>query len=460
MELTFGTRLRLQRERQDMTLTAIAEDTKISVVLLEALERDDVSRWPAGVFRRAYIRAYARAVALEPEAVVREFLAVHPDPTAQDAAAQAIAQRGQGLSGSGPSTRIGFLIRTAIATVNRVQREVTALAASQTPAAHVDSDLKVRLLARVARLLERLSGFPSPERVSVLKGMIVSGLEGGFRRSRLVLVGLRRRTRVLSLSVIQIGRDIWDRGNGDALASVDLQPLDTPADPSPTARAEPCLANPQPRQPERNLSTIAHAEPAHVESKKTAIVGKARRSPLAPRPARPRKDSSIDLRTSGPRENRNIEDALVSVAGLCAALACAQKPDEIRAVLADAARILDARGVILWVWDFRRAALVPILAHGYSEDLVALLPPVGRNSDNAIAAAFRSAQTCTVEGMGVKTGAFVIPLLMPKGGGGVLALEFDNGGEKRGVMRAAAAILSAQISTLVGSQPLIHAVSA
>jgi hypothetical protein len=129
-------------------------------------------------------------------------------------------------------------------------------------------------------------------------------------------------------------------------------------------------------------------------------------------------------------------------------------------VLADAARILDARGVILWVWDFRRAALVPVLAHGYSEDLLALLPPVGRNTDNAIATAFRSAQTCTVEGMGVKTGAFVTPLLMPKGCGGVLALEFDNGGEKRGAIQAIAKTLSAQISTLIGSQPLIHAVSA
>jgi transcriptional regulator with XRE-family HTH domain len=459
MDVTFGTRLRLQRERQHVTLTAIADETKISVALLEALERDNVSRWPAGVFRRAYIRAYAQAVGLEPDTVLREFLALYPDPIEQNAAAQAIAQSAQGISGSGPSTRIGFLIRTAVAAVsNRFQREVATLTAPQTPTADVNSDPKVRLLVGVARLLERPSRFPSPERVSVLK-VIVSGLEQGFRRLRLVLVGLRRWTSVLSLWVIQIGLDIWNRPNRDALASVDLQPLDAVADLSPTTRAERSLANPQPRQPERNLSTIAPAEPTQVEAK-PAIVGKARRSPRAPRPARLRKASSADMPTSGLRENRNIEDALVSVARLCAALACAQGSDDIRTVLADAARILDARGVILWVWDFRRAALVPVLAHGYSEDLLALLPPVGRNTDNAIATAFRSAQTCTVEGMGVKTGAFVTPLLMPKGCGGVLALEFDNGGEKRGAIQAVARTLSAQISTLIGSQPLIHAVSA
>ena len=49
MPESFGARLRQQRERQQITLTSIAEQTKINVALLEALERDDVSHWPAGV---------------------------------------------------------------------------------------------------------------------------------------------------------------------------------------------------------------------------------------------------------------------------------------------------------------------------------------------------------------------------------------------------------------------------
>jgi len=81
MTLTFGARLRLQRERQQVTLTAIAAATKISLSLLEGLERDDVSRWPKGLFRRAYVRAYAQAIGLEPDAVVMEFIALYPDPT-------------------------------------------------------------------------------------------------------------------------------------------------------------------------------------------------------------------------------------------------------------------------------------------------------------------------------------------------------------------------------------------
>src|SRR4029450_14102990 len=77
---SFGARLRERREQQQVALSTIAEQTKIKVSLLEALERDDVSHWPSGIFRRAFIRAYAHAIGLEPDVVVRDFLAVHPDP--------------------------------------------------------------------------------------------------------------------------------------------------------------------------------------------------------------------------------------------------------------------------------------------------------------------------------------------------------------------------------------------
>src|SRR3954469_15030270 len=80
MRESFGTRLRRQRERQQVTLSSIAERTKIDQPLLDELERDEVSHWPSGIFRRAFIRAYAEAIGLQPDDVVREFLAVYPDP--------------------------------------------------------------------------------------------------------------------------------------------------------------------------------------------------------------------------------------------------------------------------------------------------------------------------------------------------------------------------------------------
>src|SRR4026207_1877737 len=80
MSDSFGRRLRQRRERQEIALVTIAEQTKIKVSLLEALERDDVSHWPSGIFRRAFVRAYAHAIGLEPDAVLRDFLELYPDP--------------------------------------------------------------------------------------------------------------------------------------------------------------------------------------------------------------------------------------------------------------------------------------------------------------------------------------------------------------------------------------------
>ena len=86
MDLTFGARLRSQREQQQVALATIAEETKINVALLEGLERDDLSRWPGGLFRRAYVRTYAQKIGLDPEQVVREFIELYPDAVAGDVA--------------------------------------------------------------------------------------------------------------------------------------------------------------------------------------------------------------------------------------------------------------------------------------------------------------------------------------------------------------------------------------
>src|SRR5262249_57263575 len=82
----FGRRLRDQRERARIALSEIAEATKIKRSLLEGLEGGDVSAWPAGIFRRAFVRAYASAIGLSPEAVVEEFTQVFPDGAARRAA--------------------------------------------------------------------------------------------------------------------------------------------------------------------------------------------------------------------------------------------------------------------------------------------------------------------------------------------------------------------------------------
>ena len=75
----FGAKLREARERRGISLRTIANATKISVVALEALERNDISRLPGGIFSRAFVRSYAIEVGLDPEAAIQEFIAQFPD---------------------------------------------------------------------------------------------------------------------------------------------------------------------------------------------------------------------------------------------------------------------------------------------------------------------------------------------------------------------------------------------
>jgi cytoskeletal protein RodZ len=56
-------------------LRQIANTTRISVMSLEALERSDLSRLPGGIFTRAFVRAYAQEVGLDPDRTIQEFIA-------------------------------------------------------------------------------------------------------------------------------------------------------------------------------------------------------------------------------------------------------------------------------------------------------------------------------------------------------------------------------------------------
>jgi hypothetical protein len=77
---TLGAYLRAERERRELALRTISESTKVSLPLLEGLESDDISRWPGGIFRRAFVRSYAEAVGLDPDDVYRRFERQHNVP--------------------------------------------------------------------------------------------------------------------------------------------------------------------------------------------------------------------------------------------------------------------------------------------------------------------------------------------------------------------------------------------
>lgn len=323
MPENFGARLRQRREEQGIALITIAGQTKIKKSLLEALERDDVSHWPAGIYRRAFIRAYARAIDLDPDVIVREFLEVHPEPP------------------------------------------------------------EVDVLAAMASALNGVHGFSRP--TTRLRNVVGSAIGSLSRRRR--------------------GKSVED-----------LVVTDGPLN------CVPIPAEPQGRSARRQASS-----PVQLEST-TAVTD--------------------CLPVNRPTAS---EPDLLAVARLCTEFARIENTTEVQPLLREAVRILDATGLIVWLWDAPAAHLEPVLVHGYSDRVVSQLPCVGRDADNATAAAFRTAETCAIGGSHDANSALVVPLLTPAGCAGVLAIELQRGNEATKSVRAVATILAALLAQMTGS---------
>jgi cytoskeleton protein RodZ len=79
--MEIGETLRNARLRKGLTLAELARTTKLSLTTLQLIERDELHRLPGGIFTRGYLRSFAREVGVDPEEVVREYVAC-VDPTA------------------------------------------------------------------------------------------------------------------------------------------------------------------------------------------------------------------------------------------------------------------------------------------------------------------------------------------------------------------------------------------
>jgi cytoskeleton protein RodZ len=111
---TFGEELRRERLIRDVSLEEISATTKISMRLLRALEASDLSRLPAPVFTRGFIRAYARHLGIDPDEMVNAFLA-DTNPAREEEAAPAKKGRPRSRFLRGRRAAAGTIVVTVTA---------------------------------------------------------------------------------------------------------------------------------------------------------------------------------------------------------------------------------------------------------------------------------------------------------------------------------------------------------
>ena len=118
MPESFGARLRQQREKRGIAMQALAKQTRIKEALLEALERDDLSQWPSGFYRRAFFRAYASAIGLNADETFCEFQRLYPEPPEADVLTAMAAALGRGEPSS-RSTGLRSAVESAFSSLAR-----------------------------------------------------------------------------------------------------------------------------------------------------------------------------------------------------------------------------------------------------------------------------------------------------------------------------------------------------
>jgi hypothetical protein len=239
------------------------------------------------------------------------------------------------------------------------------------------------------------------------------------------------------------------RGNAGSYQPLEAAPDTNPAivgpaasvkSPSPSGRSLPPEAAPRILEPAAVIETTADREPAPVIDSLTQLpaVVKTILEP-AEQKAEPADDHAV------------CEADLLAMAALCTELGRVATTSEVAALLDQASGILGAAGLILWVWDPIASELSPALANGYSDQVLAQLPRVDRDGNNATAAAFRERDTCIVHSTDHVSGALAVPLLTSVGCAGVLAMELNHRREEQPAVRALATILAAQVASLLGS---------
>jgi hypothetical protein len=145
--------------------------------------------------------------------------------------------------------------------------------------------------------------------------------------------------------------------------------------------------------------------------------------------------------------SRAVSPILRTAARLCTDFGALHDVNGLQLLLARAADVMDAAGLVVWLADAAGSELQPVLSHGYSDSARARLPHVPRSANNAAAAAYRSGEVqIVVSQPGGSKGAIVAPIIGPAGCVGALSAEIRGGGEASESVQALAAIVAAQLA--------------
>jgi Helix-turn-helix domain len=135
--MTVGATLAAKRGERGLSIDQVAASTRIRPEHLRALEADDYTQFPAPVYAKGYLRAYAVFLGLDPEELIA---LLSPAVQAPDLAVRVIQkERRRGFAVTTPAVAAAGLVLVASALAGYASRQIMvdqrAMVAASTPSA-------------------------------------------------------------------------------------------------------------------------------------------------------------------------------------------------------------------------------------------------------------------------------------------------------------------------------------
>jgi cytoskeletal protein RodZ len=84
MSLTLGEKLRQARDERGISISEVAEQTRISPMYLELIENDDYRTLPGGIFNKGFVKSYAKYVGLDEQEALQDYARIVAGEEEQD----------------------------------------------------------------------------------------------------------------------------------------------------------------------------------------------------------------------------------------------------------------------------------------------------------------------------------------------------------------------------------------
>src|SRR5688572_5405033 len=86
MAETLGEKLRAAREERGITISQVAEQTRIAPMYIESIENDNYKPLPGGIFNKGFVKSYARFIGMDEQEALQDYgkIAAQVEGTPED----------------------------------------------------------------------------------------------------------------------------------------------------------------------------------------------------------------------------------------------------------------------------------------------------------------------------------------------------------------------------------------